>query len=101
MKDDGGQGNDCLLCQGAQSFGRVQLSVALWTVAQQVPLSLEVSRQEYWSGLPFPPPGDLPDPGFKPMSLVSPALTGGFFITSPPGSIVKCFSNRGAEIFCH
>ena len=40
------------------------------------------SRQEYWSGLPFPSPGDLPDPGIKPESLRSPALTGGFFTTS-------------------
>ena len=43
---------------------------------------MEFSRQEYWSGLPFPPPGDLPDPGIEP---VSPALAGGFFITKPPG----------------
>ena len=44
--------------------------------------SSEFSRQEYWSGLPFPPLGDLPDPGFKP---ASPALAGGFFTTEPPG----------------
>ena len=50
-----------------------------WTVARQAPLSVGFSRQEYWSGLPFPPPGDLPDPGIKPASLVSPALAGGFF----------------------
>ena len=52
------------------------------TVAHQAPLSMEFSRQEYWSGLPCPPPGDLPDPGIKPMSPVSPALAGGFFTTS-------------------
>ena len=46
----------------------------LWTVAHQAPLSLWLSRQEYWSGLPFPPPGDLPNPGIKPVSPVSPAL---------------------------
>ena len=46
------------------------------------PLSMEFSRQEYWSGLPFPPSGDLPNPGIKPLS---PALTGGFFTTEPPG----------------
>ena len=40
------------------------------------------SRQEYWSGLPFPSPGDLPDPGIEPTSLLSPALAGGFFTTS-------------------
>ena len=48
--------------------------VAQWTIAHQAPLSLGLSRQEYWSGLPFPPPGDLPNPGFKPASPVSPAL---------------------------
>ena len=50
-------------------------------VAHQVPLSVESPRQEYWSGLPFPSPGDLPDPGIKLRSLMSPALAGGFFIT--------------------
>ena len=44
------------------------------------------SRQEYWSRLPFPPPGDLPDPGIEPMSLASPALASGFFTTASPGS---------------
>ena len=52
----------------------VQFFVILWTVALQALLSLEFSRQEYWSGLPFPFPGDLPGPGIKPMSLMSPAL---------------------------
>ena len=51
----------------------------------QVPPSLEFPRQEYWSGLPFPPPGDLPDPGIEPASLMSPALAGGFFTTESPG----------------
>ena len=50
-----------------------------WTVAPQAPLSMEFSRQEYWSGFPCPPPGDLPKPGVKPLS---PALAGGFFATS-------------------
>ena len=54
-----------------------------WTTARQAPLSIEFPRQEYWSGLPFPTPGDLPDPGIKPTSLASPALTDGFFITVP------------------
>ena len=49
------------------------------TVACQAPLSTEFSRQEYWSGLPFPPPGDLPNPGIKSLPLVSPTLAGGFF----------------------
>ena len=46
------------------------------------------SRQEYWSRLPFPPPGDLPTPGIKPVSLASPALTGGSFTTEPPGKLL-------------
>ena len=50
--------------------------------ACQAPLCMGFSRQEYWSGLPHPPPGDLPDPGIKPTSLLSHALAGGFFINS-------------------
>ena len=57
-------------------FSHVQLFATPWTVAHQVPLSMGFSRQEYWSGLPFPTPGDLPDPGMEPTSLVSPALAG-------------------------
>ena len=60
----------------------VLLSVAPRTRACQAPLSMEFSRQEYWSRLPFPSPGHLPDLGIEPESLVSPALEGGFFITS-------------------
>ena len=60
----------------------VRLFVMLWTVALQTPLSMGFSRQEYWSGLPFPSPEDLPDPGIKPVSLKSCALVGGFFTTS-------------------
>ena len=59
----------------------VRLFAAPWTVAHQAPLSMGLSRQEYWSGLPCPPPGDLPDPGIKPTSLTSPPLPGGFFAT--------------------
>ena len=51
-------------------------------MARQAPLSMGFSRQEYWSGLPFPPPGHLPNPGIKPASLPSAALAGGFLITS-------------------
>ena len=53
-----------------------------WTVANQTPLSMGFSRQEYWSGLPCSPPGDLSIPGIEPGSLMSPALAGGFFTTS-------------------
>ena len=59
-------------------------SATLWTVAHHAPLATEFSREEYWSGLPFPTPGDLPDPGIEPESLVSPAVAGGFFTTSAP-----------------
>ena len=52
-------------------FSCVQLFVTPWTVARQAPLSMGFSRQEYWSGLPFPSPGDLPDPGIEPASLIS------------------------------
>ena len=63
-------------------FSPVWFFVILWTVARQAPLSMGFSRQEYWSGLPCPPPGDLPDPGIEPISLMSPALVGRFFTTS-------------------
>ena len=63
-------------------FSRAQLFATLWTVACQAPLSMQFSRQEYWSGLPCPPPGDLPKLGIEPVSLMSPALEGGFFTTS-------------------
>ena len=60
-------------------FSHVQLFVTPWTVDPQAPLSVGFSRQEYWSGLPCPPTGDLPNPGIK---LVSPALGNGFFTIS-------------------
>ena len=63
-------------------LSRVQLFATPRSVARQAPLSVEFSRQEIWSGLPFPPPGDLPDWGIDP---TSPALAGRFFTTEPPG----------------
>ena len=66
----------------AQSLSHVQLFTTPWTVAHQALLSMEFFRQEYWSGLPFPIPVDLPDTGIKPASL---ALAGRFFTTVPPG----------------
>ena len=67
-------------------FSRVQLFDSqlfetLMDCSHQVPLSIGLSRQEYWSGLPFPPPGNLPDPGIEPASLTSPTGAGGFFTT--------------------
>ena len=67
----------CLL----NRFSHIQLFVILWTIAYQAPLSMRFSRQEYWSGLTCPPPGDLPNSGIKRMSLTSPALPGRFFTT--------------------
>ena len=60
----------------------VQLFATLWTIAHQAPPSMGFSRQEYWSGLPFPSPGELPDPGIETTSLNSPALADRFFTTS-------------------
>ena len=60
-------------------FSCDQLFVTLWSTAHQDPLSVGFSRQEHWSGLPCSPPGDLPDPGIEPESLMSPALGGRFF----------------------
>ena len=65
---------------------RESLFVTPWAVAHQAPLSMEFPRQEYWSSLPFPSPGDLPDPGFKSMSL---ALKDWFFTSEPPGKEEK------------
>ena len=59
--------------------------VTPWTVGHVASLSVEFSRQEYWSGLPFPPARDLPDPGVKLPSAASPPFTGGFLTTEPPG----------------
>ena len=63
-------------------FSRVQPFATLQTVACQAPLSMGLSRQEYWSRFPSPSIGDLPDPGIEPMSLMPPAFTGGFFTTN-------------------
>ena len=63
-------------------FSCVQLFATLCSIAHQAPLSMGFSRQDYWSGLPCPPPGDLPNPGMEPASLMSPALAGEFFTTS-------------------
>ena len=65
--------------------GHVQLFATPLTVVHQVPLSIEFSKQKYWSRLPFPTAGDLPGLGIKPTSSASPALAGRFFITDPPG----------------
>ena len=71
-----------------------------WTVAWQAPLSMVLSRQEYWGGLPFSSPGDIPNPGIKSMFPASPALAGGFFITEPPGkSSYYCYITNHSSNF--
>ena len=76
-------------------FSRVRLFVIPGTIACQAPLSMGFSRQEYWHRIPCPPPGNLPDPGMNPESLMSPALAGGFFTTS---AIWLQFTSSGSTL---
>ena len=76
-----------------------QLCLSPWTVAHLVLLSVEISRQEYWGGLPFPPLGDLPNPGTEPESLVPPAWAGGFFTTVPLNELP--FSNSYFQLWAN
>ena len=69
-------------------FSCVWLFEKLWTIAHQANLSMGFLRQEYWSGLPFPPPGDLPNPGIQPMTLTLPTLACEFFTTGKPMKIL-------------
>ena len=71
--------------------------VTLWTAAHQAPLSMGLSRQEHWRGLSFPPPGGLPDPWIQAMSLICPALAGGFFTTEP--GLASFFVCRQRDLF--
>ena len=77
-----------------QSLNHVPVFVTPWTISHQASVSMGFSSQGYWSGLPFPPPGDLPNPAIKPISPVSPALAGEFFTTEPSG---KLFNNIMSE----
>ena len=90
------QGNDKWVCMLNVCYVCVHLPSCIryfatpwtiWTLAHQAPLSMEFSRQKYWSRLPFPTPGNLPDSGIKALSLASPALAAGFFTTVPPGKL--------------
>ena len=76
-------------CASSRMLSIVCLFVTPWTVAHQAPLSMGFFRQESWtsSGLPFPPPGDLPHPGTEHASSAFPALAGGFFIPESPGKL--------------
>ena len=72
-------------------LSRVQLFTVPWTVARQAILSMGFPRQDYWSGLPLPIPGDLPDPGTEPASSVAPTLAGGFFTFLPSGKPLEIY----------
>ena len=82
------------MCVGAKSLSCVLLLVTPWTVACQAPLSMGFSRQEYWSGLPCPPPGNLPDPGIEPVALTSPASAGRLSATSTAWEAQSCVHQR-------
>ena len=82
------------VCVCAQLLSHIQLSATPWIVAHQAPLSMGFSRQKHWNGLPFSSPGDLPNPGIEPPSLVSPALAGEVFTAVPLGNPVHVFSIR-------
>ena len=71
-----------MCCAVPSRFSHVQLFATPGTVAHQASLSMGFSRQEYWSGLPCPPPGDLPNPGIEPVTLTSPAMADSFFTAS-------------------
>ena len=75
-------------CMHAKSFQYVRFFATPWTVACQAPLSIGLSRQEYYSGLPCPPPGDLPDSGIKPTSPVASALQADSLPLVPPGKLL-------------
>ena len=78
-------------------LSRARLFATPWIVACQAPLSMEFSRREYWSGLSFPSPGDLPNPGTEP---TSPALAGRFFTTEPPGKPWKAVCTVVKRVHC-
>ena len=77
------QGSNLVSLHWLSHFSCVQLCATLWTAACQTSLSMGFSRQEYWSGLPCPPPGDLLGLGIKPVSFASTCLAGGFLTTGP------------------
>ena len=79
-----------------KSLSHVRLFGTLWTVVHRAPLPMGFSRQEYYSGLPFPSPGDLPHPGIE---LTSPSLAGGFFTTEPPGKPLRPFKGQQRNKF--
>ena len=103
QNNDTKMGGSHTRCVCAQALSHVRLFATPWTAQPSRLLCHGISRQEYWSGLPFPFPGDLPNPGMEP---ISPALTGRFFTTEPPGKpLVKgkmlqnsLWSNEGRQL---
>ena len=89
---------DCTRCV-VQFFQPCEQRIP-WTVSCQALLSTGFSRQEYWSGLLFPFPGDLPDPGIEPVSLASPALAGRFCTTASPGQVTCMLSHFSPVWLC-
>ena len=88
------------MCAYTQScLSHVLLFAITWTVAHKAPLSMGFSRQEYWSELPWPPPGDRPDPGMKSVSLMSPTLQADFLPSEPPGKPYTEIIETIQEIF--
>ena len=88
-----------MYCAVLSRFSLARLFIALLTIARQAPLSMGFSRQEYWTGLPCPSPGDLLDPGVKPKSLPSPTWEGGFFTTSATWEDLQEVDSYQALIF--
>ena len=83
-------------------FCHIRLYVTLWTVAHEAPLSMGYSRHEYWSGLPYPPPGGRSDPGIKPVSFMSLVSSGQFFTTSTTWEAPYKFTGfKYCKIFCN
>ena len=85
-------------------FSHLQLSAILWTISHQPSLSMRFSRQEYWSGLPCPPPRDLPDPGIESTSLMCRVLAGAFFTISvtwePTYIYIYTYIYTSESLFC-
>ena len=89
----------CVLKLSKLSSNAWSVCVSHSVVPDSLPDSMSFSRQEYWSGLPCPPPGDRPNPGIEPESLKSPALAGGFFTTSAAWE-AQCLCNRYTQRHC-
>ena len=88
------------VCVCAHLLSHVQLFATSWIIFSQASFSMEFSRQGSWSWLPFPTLGDLPDPGMKPVFLVSPKLAGGLFTTVPPGKPIFIYVNIRIYVIC-